>query len=181
VRLDAGAELAEEHRRQARARRQHFELDDATLARSRKIFSKALSGGKHKTRDELYALLERASIRSGGQRGYHILWNAANQGLICLRCPRAGNEQTFALLDEWVAPTREKTREEAPGRAGAALHRQSRSGQLARLHLVVGPERRRWRAPAFEACQSRVARQSFRRPDLLGCRPISTCRSPTRM
>jgi hypothetical protein len=93
-------------------RRQNLELDDKTLARCREIVIKALQGGKQLTRDELYALLERANISTAEQRGYHILWNSALHGLICFAASR-NKEQTFALLDEWVAPAKEKTRDEA--------------------------------------------------------------------
>ena len=93
-------------------RRQNLELDDKTLARCRELFIKALRGGKQKTRDELYALLQRAGIPTDGQRGYHILWNSALHGLICFAAAR-GREQTFALLDEWVAPAKDKTQDEA--------------------------------------------------------------------
>ncbi len=93
-------------------RRSNLELDDHTLARSREAFTKALHGGRQKTRDELYALLESAGISTAGQRGYHILWNAALHGLICFSA-MDGREQTFALLDEWVPHSREKPRDEA--------------------------------------------------------------------
>ena len=93
-------------------RRQQLELDDKTLARCREIFSKTLQGGIQKSRDEMYAVLERARISTAGQRGYHILWNAAQHALICF-ASTTSKEQTFALLDEWVAPAKEKTREEA--------------------------------------------------------------------
>ncbi len=93
-------------------RRQRLELDDKTLARSREVFIKALRGGKQKTRDELYALLERANISSAKQRGYHILWNSALHGLICFAAMR-NKEQTFALLDEWAAPAKKIPRDEA--------------------------------------------------------------------
>lgn len=93
-------------------RRRNLELDDKTLARSREVFFKVLHGGKQKTRDEMYAALESAGISTAGQRGYHILWNAALHGLICFAAI-SGKEQTFALLDEWVAPTPDKTRDVA--------------------------------------------------------------------
>jgi hypothetical protein len=93
-------------------RREALELDDKTLARCRKIFSKTLQGGKQKSREEMYAALESADISTEGQRGYHILWSAALHGLICFAAT-SGKEQTFALLDEWVAPAKEKTRDEA--------------------------------------------------------------------
>lgn len=93
-------------------RRRNLELDDKTLARCREVFSKVLHGGKQKTRDEMHAALESAGISTAGQRGYHILWNSALHGLICFAAT-SGKEQTFALLDEWVAPTQDKTRDEA--------------------------------------------------------------------
>lgn len=93
-------------------RRQNLELDDKTLARCRDVFFKVLHGGKQKTRDEMHAALEGAGISTAGQRGYHILWNSALHGLICFAAV-SGKEQTFALLDEWVAPSQGKTRDEA--------------------------------------------------------------------
>lgn len=60
----------------------------------------------------MYAALETAGISTQGQRGYHLLWNAALHGLICF-ATTTDKEQTFALLEEWVALTPEKTRDEA--------------------------------------------------------------------
>lgn len=94
------------------SRRRNLELDDNTLARCREVFTKTLQGGKQKSREEMYAALAQANISTEGQRGYHILWSCALHGLICLAATGA-KEQNFALLEEWVAPAREKTREEA--------------------------------------------------------------------
>ena len=94
------------------SRRANLGLDDKTLARCREIFIKILQGGKQKSRDEMYAALENAGIATQGQRGYHVLWNSALHGLICFAAT-TDKEQTFALLDEWVAPTPDKTRDEA--------------------------------------------------------------------
>lgn len=94
------------------SRRQNLELDDRTLARCREVFTKTLQGGKQKSRDEMYAALAQAEISTEGQRGYHILWNCALHGLICSATTN-DKDQNFALIDEWVAPTKEKTREEA--------------------------------------------------------------------
>lgn len=93
-------------------RRQNLELDDKTLARSREVFTKTLQGGKQKSRDDIYAVLESAGISTAGQRGYHILWNAALHGLICF-ASTTDKEQNFALLEEWVAPAPAKARDEA--------------------------------------------------------------------
>jgi hypothetical protein len=64
------------------------------------------------TRDEMYQALERAKISPAGQRGYHLLWRNAQEGLICFGAPR-GKHQTFVLLDEWVPPAKPLRRDEA--------------------------------------------------------------------
>lgn len=94
------------------SRRQNLELDDKTLAHCREVFTKALQGGKQLSRDGMYAALAQAKISTEGQRGYHILWNCALHGLICFAATN-DKDQNFALIDEWIAPTQEKTREEA--------------------------------------------------------------------
>jgi hypothetical protein len=93
-------------------RRDALELDDTTLTHSHQVCIKTLQGGKQKNRDELYAALEAAGISVEGQRGYHILWNAALHGLICLASTDA-KEQNYALLEEWVKPVKAKPRDEA--------------------------------------------------------------------
>jgi hypothetical protein len=93
-------------------RHQQLELDEATFARSQELFAKALQGGRQLTRDEMYQLLERANISTAGQRGYHILWRSAQEGLICFG-PPSGKQQTFTLLDEWAPRTNNLTRDEA--------------------------------------------------------------------
>jgi len=93
-------------------RRDALELDDKTLVRSHQVFTKTLQGGQQKKRDEMYAALQAAGISVEGQRGYHILWNAALHGLICLASTDA-KEQNYALLEEWVKPVKAKTRDEA--------------------------------------------------------------------
>jgi Winged helix DNA-binding domain len=87
-------------------------LNDKIFAQTRTVFRQALRGGKQLTRDEMYQVLERAKIRTAGQRGYHLLCRNAQEGLICLGAPR-GKQQTFVLLDEWVPPAKPLEREEA--------------------------------------------------------------------
>lgn len=93
-------------------RRRELELDARTLSRSEGVLSKALEGGALRSRAELFAQLEGAKISTEGQRGYHLLWHAAVNGLLCYAAPR-GQEQAFALLDDWVAPAPAKAREAA--------------------------------------------------------------------
>ncbi len=84
-----------------RRRREQLGLDDATMTRCLRLFASALPGGGPMPRSRMLRLLADAGVDPGGQRGYHVLWYAAQVGLIC-QGPRAGAEDTFALLDEWV-------------------------------------------------------------------------------
>lgn len=99
-------------------RRQQLDLDDATLAHSRELLVEALQDGQPRTREELIALLEMSDIATGGQRGYHILWQHALAGAICCG-PRQGKQQTFVLLDTWAPNARRLDREEALGELAA--------------------------------------------------------------
>jgi hypothetical protein len=76
-------------------------LDKDTFDKSRKIFIKALQGGKQLSRNEMYQVLEDAKINTSNTRGLHILGVLAQQGLICFG-PRIGKQPSFVLLDEWV-------------------------------------------------------------------------------
>jgi hypothetical protein len=96
----------------SRRRWQQLELNTKIFSQSRKVFAQALHGGQQLTRDEMYQALERAKISTAGQRGYHLLWRNAQEGLICLGAPR-GKQQTFVLLDEWVPTTQPLERDEA--------------------------------------------------------------------
>lgn len=89
-----------------------FELDDAVLARCRKVLVKVLRDGQSLTRNDLYAVLEKAGIATGKQRGIQITGRLAQEGLLCLG-PRADKQPTFVLLDEWVVVHRSMEREQA--------------------------------------------------------------------
>jgi len=91
---------------------QRLELDDATLAKSFTVLVKALQGGKQLIRPELAAMLEQAGIATGGLRLTCILHRAQADGLIC-QAARRGKQFTFALLDEWLPPTRLMQHDEA--------------------------------------------------------------------
>ena len=93
-------------------RRRQLELDDQTLTKSRKVLIKTLTGGHHRTREELADSLEHAKISTEGQRAYHLIWDAAVNGLLCYSAMR-GKQHTFALLDEWLPKTKAKPRDEA--------------------------------------------------------------------
>ncbi len=94
------------------ARHRQLGLDERTFSRARTILSRSLAGGQRLTRDSAYALLERNRISCANERGIHILSRLARLGLLCFG-PREGKQQTFVLLDEWVAPTPTMPRDEA--------------------------------------------------------------------
>lgn len=93
-------------------RRRQLELDSATLARSEALFTAALQGGRQLTRPEMMAVLEQGGINPVGQRGYHLLAWAAQNGLICFG-PRQGKQDSFVLLDEWLPNGKTFSREAA--------------------------------------------------------------------
>jgi hypothetical protein len=93
-------------------RLRQLEVDEAVIARSRKLFGKALQGGNQMRRDALYRLLEDAGIATADQRGLHILCQLAMEGLICFGA-RQGKQQTFTLLDDWAPDSRRLQRDEA--------------------------------------------------------------------
>ncbi len=95
---------------QAAARHRQLELDHETYAVARAIAERELSGGVHLSRDALQSRWEAAGIRTGGQRGYHLIWWLANDGVLCCG-PVDGRGQAFALLDEW-APVRVTDRDD---------------------------------------------------------------------
>lgn len=107
LKLTAVRMLAKDARRLSQ-----LELDEAILERCRNLFYKVLRGGQRLTRAALMQLLEDAGVSPKGQRGYHILWRSAQEGLIC-QGPLEGKQQTFVLLDEWAPDARELSHEEA--------------------------------------------------------------------
>ena len=90
-----------------------YELDDATFKRSNKILIKALQGGRHLTRAELKALLNRSGVAADDiVRLAHILLRAELDGIVCSG-PRIGKQFTYVLLEEHVAPAKPLPRDEA--------------------------------------------------------------------
>jgi hypothetical protein len=94
-----------------RLKREHG-IDGGVVARSRKVLTDALQGGGCLSRPELYRRLDGARIATAAGRGLHLLWWHANEGFICLG-PRAGKQQTFVLMDEWLPATPPRSREDS--------------------------------------------------------------------
>jgi hypothetical protein len=87
-----------------------LELTPAVFRRSNAAIAKALDGGRHLTRLELRAVLERARLGAiSGQRLGHMMMQAELDAVVCSGA-RRGKQFTYALLDERVpaAPARDR-------------------------------------------------------------------------
>lgn len=89
-----------------------YAIDRLVIKRASKIVKGALCGGNALTRAALYEQLDTHGIDTDKQRGMHILWWLAHEGLICCGT-RVGKQHTFVLLDEWVPKSLSMPREEA--------------------------------------------------------------------
>jgi hypothetical protein len=89
------------------------ELDGVTFRRSDAVLAKALTSGKHLTRDELRVILENAHISTGdGVHMSYLMMHAELEGIICSG-PQRGKQFTYALLEERAPQTKTLGREEA--------------------------------------------------------------------
>jgi hypothetical protein len=91
---------------------QQLELDSSVFARSRQLFVDALAGNRQLARKAMIELLESAGISTAGQRGNHILWRLAQEGVLCF-AGRAAKQPTFALLEDWAPQARSRDRSSA--------------------------------------------------------------------
>lgn len=90
-----------------------YELDAAVFKQTNKVLTNALRDGKHLTRAELRAALNRAGIAADDAiRLAHIMLRAELDGVVCSG-RRAGKQFTYSLLEERVAAAETLTRDEA--------------------------------------------------------------------
>jgi len=89
-----------------------MELDAKVFKQCHQIIEKALKGNKHLTRDELNKALAAHGILCDGVRLTCVMMHAELAALICSG-RKQGNQITYALLEERVAPVKERTRDEA--------------------------------------------------------------------
>ncbi|MBC7776244.1 MAG: AlkZ family DNA glycosylase [Phycisphaerae bacterium] len=97
---------------QSIARERDLGLDLATFHRTNEVIAKTLEGGRQRTRKELAEAIEQAGIMTNSYRMAHIMFRAETELLVC-NGSRRGKEQTYALLDERIPPSRMLEREEA--------------------------------------------------------------------
>ncbi|RYZ55789.1 MAG: winged helix DNA-binding domain-containing protein [Sphingobacteriales bacterium] len=86
-------------------------LDEATVATSNKIISKALEG-KNLTRSEIITVLERKGIHTDPMKASQIMFGIEVAGIACSG-PTKGKEHTYALTEERVPSQAVLTKAEA--------------------------------------------------------------------
>lgn len=87
-------------------------LEEPELRESLDVIEKALEGKRLLSRPAMREALEEAGIDTSKQRLYHILWYAAQNGLVFIG-PMEGKQQTFGLVNEWAPEAQVLTNEEA--------------------------------------------------------------------
>jgi hypothetical protein len=88
------------------------ELDATTFKKCHKLMAAALAGKNFLTRDELNEIFQQNKIKASGHRLSYIMMHAELEGLICSG-PRNGNQFTYALIDEFVSPSKEISGDDA--------------------------------------------------------------------
>lgn len=99
--------------RSAAGREKNLGLDESSMKTARQVIEKTLRDGPV-VRGNILSALDRAGESTAQQRGYHILWRLAMEGVICFG-PHQGKQPTFVLLDEWLPKTRDIRGDEALG------------------------------------------------------------------
>jgi len=95
-----------------KTRNKQLGLTTKIISKSNSIIEKALAGGKHLTREELMAKIEKAKIRTDEYRSGHLMLEAELDGIVCSGSIN-GLKQTYALLEERIAKPKAITQEEA--------------------------------------------------------------------
>ncbi len=102
-------------RQKSLSRMNELNLDDQLIESCKGIFLEELKDERLRTRQELLALLEREGIGTKDQRGYHILEQLAQDGVISMG-PVVEKKQYFMLLENVAPHLPEIPREEALGK-----------------------------------------------------------------
>jgi hypothetical protein len=86
-------------------RRPQLGLGEPDVVRARALAETALAGSGGLARAELLATWDDAGLATTGGRGYHLIVELAQRGVLCQGPLRDGN-QLFVLVDEWVRTPR---------------------------------------------------------------------------
>lgn len=102
-------------RQKSQSRLKELNLDDQLIEFCKGVLLEELKDERLRTRQELFALLEREGIDTKDQRGYHILGQLAQDGLISMG-PMVEKKQFFMLLENVAPQLPEVPRDEALGK-----------------------------------------------------------------
>lgn len=89
-------------------------LDEKTFKKSNSFIEKLLINGKHLTRKEIMAALEKKGIKTNDLRASHIMFRAETDLIVCNGIKKQ-KQFTYALLNERIPITKKFTKEEALG------------------------------------------------------------------
>jgi hypothetical protein len=89
-----------------------LELDEKVFTKCNSLIEKLLRDGKHLTRKEIMAVLEKKGIATNDLRAGHIMFRAETELIVCNGIKR-DKQFTYALFNERVAPSTKLNREEA--------------------------------------------------------------------
>jgi Winged helix DNA-binding domain len=95
-----------------RARDRQLELSEEVYSKSNAILVKALRDGRHLTRQQLVAVLNKAGIATDQNRASHLFMRAELEGIIASG-ENHDQKPTYALLSERVKTTHRLSRDEA--------------------------------------------------------------------
>lgn len=87
-------------------------IDADAIRLSRAVFDRVLGGGRSLTREELGRALSEAGLVAVGPRLAGLMMVAELEGVVCSG-PPIGSRQTYALLEERIAPTPTRSRDDA--------------------------------------------------------------------
>lgn len=96
----------------AERRRETLGLTSRDADRAVETLAQALRSQPVLTRSEALESIVDGGIDVTGQRGYHLLWYAAQCGVTCIG-PQRGSDQTFVALDAWAPAQVQLARDEA--------------------------------------------------------------------
>jgi len=105
----------ERMRQKSKSRMKELGIDDNLIEYCKGIFIEELKDERLCTRKELFALLEKEGIATKDQRGYHLLWRIAQDGVISMG-PMVEKKQSFILLENVSPHQPEIERDEALGK-----------------------------------------------------------------
>jgi len=120
----------------AAKRRVQLGLSEEDVDQARALAESALADGGL-TRAEILAVWDDAGLATSGGRGYHLLAELAQRGVVCLGPYREG-EQRFVLVAEHVARPRRPSREEAVAEVALRYFRGHGPATLADLQRWTG-------------------------------------------